>query len=36
MKATKPWIEATREFLGLILLIFVLVMNLIFSRRKTN
>ncbi len=27
MKATKPWIEATREFFGLLILIFALVIN---------
>lgn len=30
MKATKPWIEETREFLGLLILIFALIVNLIF------
>jgi hypothetical protein len=35
MKATKPWIEETREFLGLVLLIIALVANMIwFSKRK--
>ena len=33
MKATKPWIEATREFLGLLLLIIALLGNLIYSRK---
>lgn len=34
MKATKPWIEETREFGGLILLIIALLTNLIYYRRK--
>jgi Ca2+/H+ antiporter len=34
MKATKPWIEETREFLGLIILIVVLLVNYIYSTRK--
>ena len=33
MKATKPWIEATREFLGLVILIVVLVVNYFYSKR---
>jgi hypothetical protein len=28
MKATKPWIEETREFFGLIILIFAFILNL--------
>jgi hypothetical protein len=32
MKATKPWIEETREFFGLFLLIIALVMNMIWMR----
>jgi len=35
MKATKPWIEATREFFGLIILIVVLLVNYFYSRRKS-
>jgi Transmembrane family 220, helix len=34
MKATKPWIEATREFLGLVILITVLLTNFFYSKRK--
>jgi hypothetical protein len=34
MKATKPWIEATREFFGLCILIFVLLINYLVSRKK--
>jgi hypothetical protein len=39
MKATKPWIENTREFGGLLLLIIALGVNYFYSRkvrRKTN
>ena len=32
MKATKPWIEETREFLGLLLLIIALIANLIWLK----
>ncbi len=35
MKATEPWIERTREFFGLMILIFVLLINYFFSRKKT-
>lgn len=35
MKATKPWIEETREFFGLLILIAVLLINLLHARRKT-
>jgi hypothetical protein len=35
MKATKPWIEETREFFGLLILIFVLGVNY-FSRGSTR
>jgi hypothetical protein len=35
MKATKPWIEETREFAGLLILIAVLICNTIWLR-KTN
>lgn len=34
MKATKPWIEETREFFGLLILISVLSVNLTWLRRK--
>jgi hypothetical protein len=33
MKATKPWIEETREFFGLLILIIVLSLNLGMARR---
>ncbi|HKH61780.1 MAG TPA: transmembrane 220 family protein [Flavitalea sp.] len=36
MKATKPWIEATREVLGLVIMIVVLLINYFYSRRKTR
>ena len=36
MKATKPWIEETREFLGLMILIVVLLINYIHAKRKTR
>lgn len=34
MKAEKPWIEETREFFGLLILIIVLLINYFYSRRK--
>lgn len=34
MKATKPWIEETREFFGLMILIVVLMIDWIYGRRK--
>jgi len=34
MKATKPWIEETREFFGLLILVVVLALNWIVSKRK--
>ena len=34
MKATKPWIEETREFFGLVILIVVLLVNYFYSKRK--
>jgi len=34
MKATKPWIEETREFFGLLILIAALLMNMIWLRKK--
>ena len=36
MKATKPWIEATREVLGLLIMIIVLLINYFYSKRKTR
>ena len=36
MKATKPWIEATREFLGLVILIVVLLVNYIYNQRNKH
>ncbi len=35
MKATKPWIEATREVLGLIIMVVVLLVDYFHSRRLT-
>ena len=34
MKASTPWIEDTREFFGLVILIIVLLVNLIYAKRK--
>ena len=34
MKATKPWIEETREFFGLIILILVLAVDYIYAKKK--
>ena len=34
MKATKPWIEETREFGGLLILIVVLLMNMVWLGRR--
>ncbi|WP_207493800.1 transmembrane 220 family protein [Aridibaculum aurantiacum] len=36
MKATKPWIEETREFFGLLLLIIALTANMIWLSRKSQ
>jgi hypothetical protein len=36
MKATKPWIEETREFFGLVILIIVLTVNLWYTKRKSR
>jgi hypothetical protein len=36
MKATKPWIEETREFLGLVILIVVLLIDYFYSKRKSR
>ena len=35
MKAEKPWIEESREFFGLVILIVVLFIDYIHARRKT-
>jgi len=34
MKATKPWIEETREFFGLVIVIVVVVINLVQISKK--
>lgn len=34
MKAEKPWIEETREFFGLIILIVVLMINFFYSKKR--
>ena len=34
MKATTPWIEDTREFFGLVILIVVLGMNWLYARKR--
>lgn len=34
MKATEPWIEETREFGGLLILIMVLLINMVYFRRR--
>jgi Transmembrane family 220, helix len=36
MKATKPWIEATREVLGLVIMILVLLINYFYSIRRQS
>lgn len=36
MKATKPWIEETREFFGLLILIVALVVNMIWLRNRKH
>jgi len=36
MKAEKPWIEESREFFGLLILIAVLIINLIYAKRKSR
>jgi hypothetical protein len=36
MKATKPWIEQTREFGGLLICVFALVMNMIWLRKRSS
>jgi len=34
MKAEKPWIEETREFFGLVILIFVLLIDFFYGKLK--
>ena len=34
MKAEKPWIEESREFFGLVILIGVLVIDLVYAKKK--
>ena len=34
MKATEPWIEETREFFGLVILIVVLLIDYVYAKRK--
>jgi hypothetical protein len=36
MKAEKPWIEDTREFFGLMIMIIVLLIDYFYSRKKNN
>lgn len=36
MKATKPWIEDTREFFGLVILIIVLLANLVYAKKRRS
>lgn len=36
MKATKPWIEDTREFFGLLIITFALLVNYIYAKRKSR
>lgn len=36
MKATEPWIEATREVLGLLILIIVLLIEYFYSRKRKS
>lgn len=36
MKAGKPWIEESREFFGLLILIVVLIINLVYAKRKSR
>lgn len=33
MKATKPWIEETREFFGLLIMLFALIINMVWLSR---
>ena len=36
MKATKPWIEQTREFFGLIILLVALTINMLWLSKSSN
>ena len=36
MKAEKPWIEETREFFGLVILIVVLAIDYFYSRKRSH
>lgn len=36
MQATKPWIEETREFFGLVIVITVLIINMVWLGRKNK
>ena len=36
MKAEKPWIEETREFFGLVILIIALVIDYFYAKRKLS
>ena len=36
MKATKPWIEETREFGGLLICVFAFVVNMLWLKNKEN
>ena len=36
MKAEKPWIEETREFFGLLLLIVALLINYFYARKRSH
>jgi Transmembrane family 220, helix len=36
MKAEKPWVEETREFFGLAILIIVLVINYVYAKRRKS
>ena len=36
MKAEKPWIEETREFFGLVILIIVLAINYFYARKRVK
>jgi hypothetical protein len=36
MKVTRPWIEETREFFGLIIVIIVLLINILWLKQKTT
>ena len=36
MKAEKPWIEETREFFGLLILVVVLTINYFYSKKRSH